>query len=62
MNKRTKLFGRAGVSEYCAPCLRRLNRGLKRNGISPLPASLCLAGHYFACSGCGDFFEGSVPA
>lgn len=61
-SKRTKVVGIAagGISTYCGACLRRLNKGLVKNGLPPIEGKPCYRGTGFPCFGCGHLFDGAV--
>ena len=59
-SKRTSVIGEVGVGTYCGPCLKRLNKGLRKNGLDVIASRPCLRGEHFPCFGCGELFDGAV--
>lgn len=59
-SKPTRVVGEAGIATYCSACLRRLNRGLRKNDMPAVEPRPCLRGEHFACFGCAGLFDGVV--
>ena len=58
----SETIGEIGVATYCKKCLKRINRGLRRNSMPVVSARECMRGEHFACFGCAYLSDGVVVA